>query len=114
MVVSRKEIEIEPWYPHFSGTDCGFTISSAVSYLLVRVPKSEYFPNGRIYVLDEVVRAGILAEDLSRLLLRRWFLQERLPGQWVVPENPRSIQILRPLRVRIRVQRHGKGGRVGV
>jgi hypothetical protein len=57
------------------------------------VPKSEYFPNGRIYVLDEVVRAGILAEDLSRVLLQRWFLQQRLPGQWIVPERPRSIQM---------------------
>jgi hypothetical protein len=26
----------------------------------VRFPKTEWFPNGRIYVIDEVVRLGII------------------------------------------------------
>jgi hypothetical protein len=93
MIISRKEVDIQWWYPHFTGTDYGFTISSAASYLFARVPKSEYFPNGRIYVLDEVVRAGILAEDLAELLLQRWFLEEKGPGQWLVPEKPRAFQM---------------------
>jgi len=93
MVVPRKEIQIEHWYPHFTGTDYGFTISAAASYLFARVPKSEFWPNGRIYVLDEVVRQGILAEDLARLLLQRWFLREVMPGKWEVPENPRAIMM---------------------
>lgn len=93
MVISRKELDIQHWWPHFTGTDYGFTISAAVSYLFVRVPRSEDFPNGRIYVLDEVVRQQILAEDLAHLLLKRWFLQETAPGRWEVPENPRRIQM---------------------
>jgi hypothetical protein len=67
-IISRQEVDILYWYPHFTGTDYGFTISSAASYLFARVPKSEHFPNGRIYVLDEVVRSGILAEDLAEPL----------------------------------------------
>jgi hypothetical protein len=93
MVVSRKELDIQHWWPHFTGTDYGFTISAAASYLFVRVPKNEDFPKGRIYVLDEVVREGILAEDLAALLLQRWFLEERLPGRWIVPEKPRAIMM---------------------
>lgn len=93
MVVPRKEIQIEHWYPHFTGTDYGFTISAAASYLFVRVPKSEFWPNGRVYVLDEVVRQGILAEDLARLLLQRWFLEEIMPGKWQVPARPKAIMM---------------------
>ena len=58
MVVPRKDLNIEHWWPHFTGTDYGFTISAAASYLFVRVPKSEFWPNGRVYVVDEVVRRG--------------------------------------------------------
>ena len=93
MVISRKELDIPYWYPHFTCTDYGFTISAAASYLFVRFPKDDWFPNGRIYVIDEVVRAGIIAEDLADLLIKRWFLQETYPGQWVVPENPRHLQM---------------------
>ena len=74
-------------------TDYGFPISSPASYLFVRFPKDEWFPNGRIYVIHEVVLAGIIAEDLADLLLKRWFLRERSPGQWAVPEQPRSLQM---------------------
>ena len=93
MVVPRKDLNIEHWWPHFTGTDYGFTISAAASYLFVRVPKSEFWPNGRVYVLDEVVRQGILAEDLARLLLQRWFLEEVSPGKWGVPEKPKAIMM---------------------
>ncbi len=44
-------------------------------------------------MLDEVVRAGILADDLAQLLLQRWFLEERGPGNWVVPEKPKAFQM---------------------
>lgn len=93
MVISRKELDIPYWYPHFTGTDYGFTISSAASYLFVRYPRDEWFPNGRIYVIDEVMRAGVIAEDLADLLMKRWFLNEVYPGQWTVPEQPRNIQL---------------------
>jgi hypothetical protein len=93
MVVSREELDIQYWFPHFVGSDYGFTVSAAANYLLVRTPRSEYFPNGRIYVLDEYVKQGILAIDLARELLHRWFLEERGPGSWVVPDKPRAIQM---------------------
>lgn len=93
MVVPRQEVQVEHWYPHFTGTDYGFTISAAASYLFARVPKSEYFPNGRIYVLDEYVKQGVLAEDLAKILLNRWVLEERSPNYFTLPESPRAMQM---------------------
>jgi hypothetical protein len=49
--------------------------------------------NGRIYVLDEVVRQGIIAEDLAELLLKRWFLEEVAPGRWAPPQQPRNVSL---------------------
>jgi hypothetical protein len=92
MVISRKDLGIIPyWYPHFAGTDYRFTISAAANYLLVRYPKDQWFPNGRIYVIDEYVKQQVLAEDLAEILLMRWFLQDNSPGQWRVPDQPRNV-----------------------
>lgn len=92
MIVPRMEVESEYWWSHFTGTDYGFSNSATASYLCMRTPASDRFPNGRIYVLDEYVEQGRLAEDVADDLLERWFL-EKQNSEWVVPERPRSIQM---------------------
>lgn len=92
MMVPWEDVPpIEYWWPHFTGTDYGFTISSCAAYLCVRTPKDEWFPSGRVYVVDEYCEPGRLAEDVADDLLRKWFLMED-KGVWVVPDRPRAIQ----------------------
>jgi hypothetical protein len=89
MVVPRSEIEAEYWWPHYTGTDYGFTLSQTAAVLCMRTPADEWFPNGRTYVLDEYLEPRKLAEDAAQELLDRWFLDEN--GK--VPENSRAIQM---------------------
>jgi hypothetical protein len=92
MVVPACDLpDIEYWWPHFTGTDYGFTISNAAAYLFARTPRDEWFPNGRVIVLDEYCEPGKLAEDVAIETLQKWFLELR-NGEWVVPERPRAIQ----------------------
>jgi hypothetical protein len=88
MVVPRAELDIKYWYPHFVGGDYGFSGSSASAHLCVRVPATEHFPNGRIYVIEEYCEKGVTARDYGRDLVDRWFLEDG-----IVPEKPRSIQM---------------------
>jgi hypothetical protein len=85
MVQKRRDIPVEPWWPHWVGSDYGFSISIAAAYQMCwRPPYQEKLEdgtvkdwrNGRMYFLDEVGVPKTLAGDFSRLILRRWILDE--------------------------------------
>ena len=89
MVVPRSELDIKWWYPHLISGDYGFSGSAASAHLLVRTPPEQYWPNGRLYVIEEYVEKGVTAKDYATQLLERWFLGP--DGE--VPEMARSIQM---------------------
>jgi hypothetical protein len=95
MVVPRTDLSIEWWYPHVVSGDYGFSGSSASGHLAVRTPPEQYWPRGRLYILEEYCEKGKTAKDFANELLQRYFLEENpsAPSGWQVPEKPRSIQM---------------------
>lgn len=87
-VLPLADVDVKHWYSHCVGGDYGFTMSKAAAHLLVRLPGTENFPNGRLLVLDEYAEPGVTAKDYARELLNRWFLEK---GE--VPERSRNIQM---------------------
>jgi hypothetical protein len=87
-VLPIADVQVKHWYSHLVGGDYGFTISQAAAHLLVRLPATEDFPNGRLLVLDEFAEPGVTARDYAAELLNRWFLENGM-----VPELPRNFQM---------------------
>lgn len=80
MVIPFAEAPVEWWYPHFTGTDWGVGSSQAASYLCVRTPALEGFPNGRVYVLKEFCLANSDIDEYPAEFLKRFVIPE-LGGQ---------------------------------
>jgi hypothetical protein len=75
-----QRLGVKYWYPHGVGGDYGFAGSSAAAHLIVRLPATERFKNGRIVVLDEYVEAHVTAKDFARDLVNRWVLVDGAPA----------------------------------
>jgi hypothetical protein len=72
----REQVLTERWWPYWTGTDYGFGGSWACSYLLTRSPATSEFPNGRVYILDEVAESKMYADKYSQKLVDRWILND--------------------------------------
>jgi hypothetical protein len=76
MIIPFAEAPVEWWYPHFTGTDWGVGSSQAASYLCVRTPADEWFPNGRVYVLKEFCRPDSDIDEYPAEFLKRFVVPE--------------------------------------
>lgn len=74
MVVQRKSVDVQRWWPHWVGADYGFSISSAAAHLLARGPATEKHPRGRVYLIDEYLSRHETAVDFARSLWNRFAL----------------------------------------
>ena len=76
MVVSRRSVGEQWWWPRWVSADYGFTISSPAAHLFVRSPALEGFPRGRIYVLAEYGDTRETAAQFAQSLITRWVLDQ--------------------------------------
>lgn len=73
MVMPRRELNEQWWWPRWVGSDYGFTISIGAAHLLVHIPQTSEFPKGRIAVVEEF-GCQETASNFARLLLKQWVL----------------------------------------
>lgn len=66
----RAEVEEQPWWPYWTGTDYGFGGSWAVGYLLTKSPEGIY------YVLEELAESKMEATDYAKKQVEEWILNE--------------------------------------
>lgn len=79
MVLERGRIyeQVQWWWPHWVGIDYGFNISKSFAYLAARGPATPDFPNGRIYIVDELSATHMQAADFALEVKQRWHIKDR-------------------------------------
>jgi len=73
MVVPRRSLGEEWWWPRWISSDYGFTISIAAAHLFIHMPQSKEWPRGRVVIADEFGCQETAAE-FARQVLKRWVL----------------------------------------
>jgi len=99
MVVPRRQIGEQWWWPRWVASDFGFSISVSAAHLLVHQPQSQDWPRGRVYVVDEV-ECQETARNFAELLLKRWALgddgrpiEQRWMPWFLSPDSFREIGV---------------------
>jgi hypothetical protein len=91
MVVNRKLITDQWWWPHWVSMDYGFAGSAASAHLHCKSPAFEIklidgrvkkFPNGRIYTIAECTEKHMLAADFADKINRLWNVGGRKISAW--------------------------------
>jgi hypothetical protein len=85
MVIPRKYIGEQWWWPRWASSDYGFSISITAGHLLVHMPQSREWPRGRVFVIDEL-GCQETAANFGELLLKRWVLgddNEPIEYRWM-------------------------------
>jgi hypothetical protein len=73
MIISRRELKEQWWWPRWVASDYGFSISLAVAMMFLHEPASPQYPRGRVIIADEF-GCQETAKRLGRLILDRWVL----------------------------------------
>lgn len=82
MVVPRRAINEQWWWPRWVSSDYGFSVSSTTGHLFLHEPQSQRWPRGRIFVADEL-ECQETAKNFADLLLSRWVLgDDRQPIEY--------------------------------
>lgn len=97
MVIPRRELGEQWWWPRWVSSDYGFTISIAAAHLFLREPASDLWPKGRTIIADEF-GCQETAENFAELLLKRWVLgsdgkpiEQRWMPWYLSPDSFREI-----------------------
>jgi Terminase large subunit, T4likevirus-type, N-terminal len=115
MVIPRRELGEEWWWPRWVGSDYGFTISIGAAHLAVHVPQSTEWPRGRIAIVDEF-GAQETAANFAKELIKRWVLgsdgrpiEQRWMPWYLSPDSFREIGIGFTLAAQMNaeLQKHG-------
>jgi len=75
MVVPRRMINEQWWWPRWVSSDYGFSISISAGHLWLHEPQSAAWPRGRVYLVDEH-GCQETSENFAKILLDRWVLGE--------------------------------------
>jgi Terminase large subunit, T4likevirus-type, N-terminal len=84
MVMDRRDIGEQWWWPRWVGSDFGFSISVAASCLFVHMPQTPEWPRGRVFLIDEY-KCQETAKNFAQILADRWVLDEkkdRIEARW--------------------------------
>jgi hypothetical protein len=73
MVIPRRWLQEQWWWPRWVSSDYGFTISITAAHLLVHTPPSHDWPRGRVVVLEEL-GCQEEAAKFGKMLVKRWIL----------------------------------------
>jgi hypothetical protein len=85
MVMNRRDIGEQWWWPRWGSSDYGFSISVAAAHQFVHQPESSLWPRGRVFMVDEF-DCQETAKNFGRLLADRWVLDEhkqRREARWM-------------------------------
>jgi hypothetical protein len=85
MVVPRRQVGEQWWWPRWVSCDYGFSISVAAAHLFVHEPPSGDFPRGRTYIFAELAEQRKNPAELARQIATRWGIQEdeEYPYRWM-------------------------------
>jgi hypothetical protein len=75
MVVPRRTIGEEWWWPMWVASDFGFSISISAAHLFMHQPQTSEWPRGRTFVVDEI-GCQETAKDFAQKLIDQWVLGE--------------------------------------
>jgi hypothetical protein len=75
MVVPRRVLNEQWWWPRWCASDYGFSISIGAAHEAVHIPPSPGWPRGRVAVVDEF-GCQETAANFAKMLLERWVLDE--------------------------------------
>jgi hypothetical protein len=99
MVMSRKQIGEQWWWPRWVGSDYGFSISVSAAHLALHQPQTPEWPRGRVFIVDEI-DCQETAKNFASLLLKRWVLgddgkpiEQRWMPWYLSPDSFREIGV---------------------
>lgn len=99
MVIKRRDLHEQWWWPRWVVSDYGFTISIAAAHLFIHEPQSTAYPTGRIIIADED-GCQETAATFARRLLERWVLgtdgrpvEQRWMPWFLSPDSFREIGV---------------------
>lgn len=99
MVVPRRDLREEWWWPRWVGSDYGFSISIGAAHLAMHIPQTPEWPRGRTAIVDEF-GCQETAENFARLLVERWVLgtdrrpiEQRWMPWYLSPDSFREIGV---------------------
>lgn len=99
MVVPRRDIGEQWWWPGWASSDYGFSISTSAAHMFKHQPASPGWPRGRVFVVDEL-DCQETAKNFAKVLLDRWVvgsdrkpIEQRWMPWYLSPDSFREIGI---------------------